>query len=77
MVSGMAHVWRRMAAYVCCHRKSHLLTGVTRPRATIMIAKMLIPELASPRRGRRKVTWNAPVNIIDAASRAGDGLQLS
>ncbi len=84
MVSGMAHVSGAvMAAYVLLAHVdiSHLLTAVimTAP-ATIMIAKMLIPETGQPATaGGVKVTVERPgVNIIDAASRgAGDGLQLS
>src|SRR5258708_38194949 len=84
MVSGMAHVSGAvMAAYVLLAHVdiSHLLTAVimTAP-ATIMIAKMLIPETGQPATaGGVKVTVERPgVNIIDAASRgAGDGLPLS
>jgi len=84
MVSGMAHVSGAvMAAYVLLAHVSitHLLTAVimTAP-ATIMIAKMLIPETGQPATaGGVKVTVERPgVNIIDAAARgAGDGLQLS
>jgi CNT family concentrative nucleoside transporter len=66
MASGMAHVSGAvMAAYVLIAHVEirHLLTAVimTSP-ATLMLAKMLMPE----------------VNIIDAAARgAGDGLQLA
>src|ERR1700682_4646889 len=84
MVSGMAHVSGAvMAAYVLLAHVdiTHLLTAVimTAP-ATIMIAKMLIPETGQPATaGGVKVTVERPgVNIIDAAARgAGDGLQLS
>ena len=84
MVSGMAHVSGAvMAAYVKIAGVSieHLLTAVimTAP-ATIMLAKMLIPETEVPETAGRvelKVEKTA-VNIIDAAAQgAGDGLRLS
>ena len=84
MVSGMAHVsGATMAAYVLmAHVETrHLLTAVimTAP-ATIMLAKILVPEVGKPvTAGRVKVTVERPgVNIIDAAARgAGDGLHLA
>jgi concentrative nucleoside transporter, CNT family len=84
MTSGMAHVSGAvMAAYVkIAHVEiKHLLTAVimTAP-ATIMLAKMLIPETEQPATaGNVKVQVEKPgVNIIDAAARgAGDGLQLA
>ena len=84
MVSGMAHVsGATMAAYVLmAHVETrHLLTAVimTAP-ATIMIAKLLVPEVGKPvTAGRVNVTVERPgVNIIDAAARgAGDGLHLA
>ena len=84
MVSGMAHVSGAvMAAYVLMAHVSieHLLTAVimTAP-ATIMLAKILMPEVEKPATaGGVKITVERPgVNIIDAAARgAGDGLQLA
>ena len=84
MVSGMAHVSGAvMAAYVLMAHVSieHLLTAVimTAP-ATIMLAKILMPEVEKPATaGDVKITVERPgVNIIDAAARgAGDGLQLA
>ena len=85
MTSGMAHVSGAvMAAYVMIADVEirHLLTAVimTAP-ATIMLAKMLMPEdrKARDRGRRRRSKWRRPaVNIIDAAARgAGDGLQLA
>lgn len=84
MTSGMAHVSGAvMAAYVKIAHVDikHLLTAVimTAP-ATIMLAKILMPEEDSPvTAGRVDVEVEKPgVNIIDAAARgAGDGLQLA
>jgi CNT family concentrative nucleoside transporter len=84
MVSGMAHVsGATMAAYVLMAHVEirHLLTAVimTAP-ATIMLAKILVPEIGKPvTAGRVSVVVERPgVNIIDAAARgAGDGLQLA
>jgi concentrative nucleoside transporter, CNT family len=84
MVSGMAHVSGAvMAAYVKIAGVDikHLLTAVimTAP-ATIMLAKMLIPETDEPQTGGDvKIDIEKPgVNIIDAAARgASDGLQLA
>ena len=84
MVSGMAHVSGAvMAAYVAIAGVSiaHLLTAVlmTAP-ATLMLAKMFVPETGSPRTaGAVRVNIEKPgVNLIDAAARgAGDGLQLA
>jgi CNT family concentrative nucleoside transporter len=84
MVSGMAHVSGSvMAAYVAIAGVSitHLLTAVimTAP-ATIMLAKMFVPETGEPlTRGTVKVeVEGAGVNVIDAAARgAGDGLHLA
>src|SRR6478672_9361276 len=84
MASGMAHVSGAvMAAYVKVAGVSilHLLTAVimTAP-ATIMLAKMFIPETGKPATAGRvdiKVEKTA-VNVIDAAVQgAGDGLQLA
>ncbi len=84
MTSGMAHVSGAvMAAYVKIAgvEIKHLLTAVimTAP-ATIMLAKMLVPEEGVPETaGDVKIQVEAPgVNVIDAAARgAGDGLQLA
>jgi CNT family concentrative nucleoside transporter len=84
MVSGMAHVSGAvMAAYVAFAHVEirHLLTAVimTAP-ATIMLAKMLIPETGSPATaGKVDVHLEkTAVNVIDAAAQgAGDGLHLS
>jgi len=83
MAGGMAHVSGAvMAAYVKIAGVSieHLLTAVvmTAP-ATIMLAKMLIPETETPETsGGVKLEIEKPgVNVIDAAARgAGDGVQL-
>jgi CNT family concentrative nucleoside transporter len=84
MTSGMAHVSGAvMAAYVVIAgvEIKHLLTAVimTAP-ATIMLAKLLMPEVEKPATaGRVDIKIEKPgVNIIDAAARgAGDGLQLA
>jgi CNT family concentrative nucleoside transporter len=84
MASGMAHVSGAvMAAYVLIAHVEirHLLTAVimTAP-ATLMLAKMLIPETGFPATsGSVKIEVERPgVNIIDAAARgASDGLQLA
>jgi len=84
MVSGMAHVsGATMAAYVLMAHVEirHLLTAVimTAP-ATIMLAKILSPEVGKPvTAGRVDVVIERPgVNLIDAAARgAGDGLHLA
>ena len=84
MTSGMAHVSGSvMAAYVMVAHVSitHLLTAVimTAP-ATIMLAKIFIPETEKPATAGKveiKVEKTA-VNVIDAAAQgAGDGLQLA
>ena len=84
MASGMAHVSGAvMAAYVRVAGVDikHLLTAVilTAP-ATLMLAKMLMPETGTPETsGTVKVEVEKPgVNLIDAAARgAGDGLNLA
>jgi concentrative nucleoside transporter, CNT family len=84
MTSGMAHVSGAvMAAYVAIAGVSimHLLTAVvmTAP-ATLMLAKMFVPETGQPvTAGTLKVEIEKPgVNLIDAAARgAGDGLNLA
>src|SRR3954452_1743352 len=84
MTSGMAHVSGAvMAAYVKIAGVSiiHLLTAVimTAP-ATIMLAKIFIPETGKPATAGRvdvKIEKTA-VNVIDAAAQgAGDGLHLA
>jgi concentrative nucleoside transporter, CNT family len=84
MASGMAHVSGAvMAAYVKIAGVDikHLLTAVimTAP-ATILLAKMLMPETEQPETaGKVRVEIEKPgVNLIDAAARgAGDGLHLA
>jgi concentrative nucleoside transporter, CNT family len=84
MTSGMAHVSGAvMAAYVLiAHVEiTHLLTAVimTAP-ATIMLAKIFIPETERPATAGHveiKIEKTA-VNVIDAAAQgAGDGLRLA
>jgi CNT family concentrative nucleoside transporter len=84
MTCGMAHVSGAvMAAYVEVGHVEirHLLTAVimTAP-ATILIAKMLVPEVDKPETaGRVEIrSEKTAVNVIDAAAQgAGDGLRLS
>lgn len=85
MTCGMAHVSGAvLGAYVSFlgeEMTKHLLTAVimTAP-ATIMIAKMLVPESGEPETmGSVKIEVEKPgVNVIDAAARgAGDGLHLA
>src|SRR5512145_1676399 len=84
MTCGMAHVSGAvMAAYVKIAGVDikHLLTAVimTAP-ATLLLAKMLVPEDGEPETaGTVKVEVEKPgVNVIDAAARgAGDGVQLA
>jgi CNT family concentrative nucleoside transporter len=84
MVSGMAHVSGAvMAAYVMFAHVEirHLLTAVimTAP-ATIMLAKMLQPEVDVPATAGKVETSleQSAVNVIDAAARGcSDGLQLA
>jgi len=84
MTSGMAHVSGAvMAAYVkIAHVEiQHLLTAVimTAP-ATIMLAKIFIPETEKPvTAGKVEVKIEkTAVNVIDAAAQgAGDGLHLA
>jgi len=84
MTSGMAHVSGAvMAAYVLIAHVEirHLLTAVimTSP-ATLMLAKMLMPETGQPATmGGVKIEVEKPgVNVIDAAARgAADGLHLA
>jgi concentrative nucleoside transporter, CNT family len=84
MTSGMAHVSGSvMAAYVLIAKVdiTHLLTAVimTAP-ATLMLAKIFIPETDKPATaGRVEVKLEkTAVNVIDAAAQgAGDGLRLA
>ena len=84
MVSGMAHISGAvMAAYVLMAHVEirHLLTAVimTAP-ATIMLAKILVPETGQPATaGHVKIrVEQTGQNLLDAAARgAGDGLQLA
>jgi concentrative nucleoside transporter, CNT family len=84
MTSGMAHISGAvMAAYVKIAHVDikHLLTAVimTAP-ATIMLAKMLVPEVEQPETaGKVDIHVERPgVNLLDAAARgAGDGLHLA
>jgi len=84
MTAGMAHVsGSTMAAYVKVAGVSitHLLTAVimTAP-ATIMLAKIFIPETQKPvTAGRVDIqVEKTSVNVIDAAAQgAGDGLHLA
>jgi CNT family concentrative nucleoside transporter len=84
MTCGMAHVSGAvMAAYVKIANVDikHLLTAVimTAP-ATILLAKILVPETGEPETaGSVKVEVEKPgVNVIDAAARgAGEGLHLA
>ena len=83
MTCGMAHVSGAvMAAYVAVGHVEikHLLTAVimTAP-ATIMLAKIFIPETGKPATaGRVEIhVEDSAVNVIDAAAQgAGDGLRL-
>jgi concentrative nucleoside transporter, CNT family len=83
MTCGMAHVSGAvMAAYVAVGHVEikHLLTAVimTAP-ATIMLAKIFIPETGKPATaGRVEIhVEDTAVNVIDAAAQgAGDGLRL-
>ena len=83
MTCGMAHVSGAvMAAYVIVGHVEirHLLTAVimTAP-ATIMLAKIFIPETGKPATmGKVEIqVENTAVNVIDAAAQgAGDGLRL-
>ena len=83
MTSGMAHVSGGvMAAYILFGIEAkHLLTAVimTAP-GTIMMAKMLVPEVESPKTmGSVKLeVETTDVNVIDAAGRGtGEGLHLA
>jgi CNT family concentrative nucleoside transporter len=83
MTSGMAHVSGGvMAAYILFGIEAkHLLTAVimTAP-GTIMMAKMIVPEVEVPKT-MGSVTLkveNTDVNVIDAAGRGtGEGLHLA
>jgi concentrative nucleoside transporter, CNT family len=83
MTSGMAHISGGiMAAYILFGIEAkHLLTAVimTAP-GTLLMAKMFVPETASPKT-MGTVKLDVPrtdVNVIDAAGRGtGEGLQLA
>jgi CNT family concentrative nucleoside transporter len=83
MTCGMAHVSGAvMALYVAVGHVEirHLLTAVimTAP-ATIMLAKLIVPEVGKPATaGRVEIrTEKTAVNVIDAAAQgASDGLRL-
>jgi len=83
MTSGMAHVSGGvMAAYILFGIEAkHLLTAVimTAP-GTIMMAKMMVPEVETPKTmGSVKLdVKTTDVNVIDAAGRGtGEGLHLA
>jgi CNT family concentrative nucleoside transporter len=83
MTSGMAHVSGGvMAAYILFGIEAkHLLTAVimTAP-GTIMMAKMFVPEVETPKTMGtvRLEIENTDVNVIDAAGRGtGEGLHLA
>jgi len=84
MTSGMAHISGSvMAAYVLIAHVEfqHLLTaGIMTAPATLMLAKILMPETDTPATaGSLKIEVEKPgVNLIDAAARgASDGLHLA
>jgi CNT family concentrative nucleoside transporter len=83
MTSGMAHVSGGvMAAYILFGIEAkHLLTAVimTAP-GTIMMAKMFVPEVETPKTmgSVQLKVENTDVNVIDAAGRGtGEGLHLA
>jgi len=83
MTSGMAHISGGiMAAYILFGVEAkHLLTAVimTAP-GTIMMAKMMVPEIGVPKTMGtvRLEVEKTDVNVIDAAGRGtGDGLHLA
>jgi CNT family concentrative nucleoside transporter len=83
MTSGMAHISGGiMAAYILFGIEAkHLLTAVimTAP-GTIMMAKMLVPEVETPKTMGtvRLEVERTDVNVIDAAGRGtGEGLHLA
>ena len=83
MTAGMAHIAGSVfGAYVLFGAEArHLLTAVvmTAP-GTILLSKMLIPELGQPKTAGKVeiVDEHKPVNLLDAASRgATDGLHLA
>ena len=84
MTAGMAHIAGSVfGAYVLFGAEArHLLTAVvmTAP-GTILISKMLVPELGMLKKQREGLRWAAgqkSVNILDAASRGvTDGLYLA
>ena len=83
MTAGMAHIAGSVfGAYVMFGAEArHLLTAVvmTAP-GTILISKMLVPELGRPKTAGKieMVTGQKTVNILEAASRGvADGLYLA
>lgn len=83
MTAGMAHIAGSVfGAYVLFGADArHLLTAVvmTAP-GTLLISKMLIPELGQPKTAGKVelVDEHKPVNLLDAASRGvTDGLHLA
>jgi len=83
MTAGMAHIAGSVfGAYVLFGAEArHLMTAVvmTAP-GTILISKMLLPELGSPKTAGKieRVEGQQAVNVLDAASRGvTDGLYLA
>jgi CNT family concentrative nucleoside transporter len=83
MTAGMAHIAGSVfGAYVMFGAEPrHLMTAVvmTAP-GTILISKMLVPELGSPKTAGKieRIAGQKAVNVLDAASRGvADGLYLA
>ena len=83
MTAGMAHIAGSVfGAYVLFGAQArHLMTAVvmTAP-GTILISKMLMPELGSPKTGGKieRVAGQKAINVLDAVSRGvADGLYLA
>ena len=83
MTAGMAHIAGSVfGAYVMFGAEPrHLMTAVvmTAP-GTILISKMLVPELGSPKTAEKieRIAGQKAVNVLDAASRGvADGLYLA
>jgi len=83
MTAGMAHIAGSVfGAYVMFGAEPrHLMTAVvmTAP-GTILISKMLVPELGSPKTAGKieRIAGQSAVNVLDAASRGVvDGLYLA
>jgi CNT family concentrative nucleoside transporter len=83
MTAGMAHIAGSVfGAYVLFGAEArHLMTAVvmTAP-GTILLSKMLVPELGSPKTAGKieRVEGQKAVNVLDAASRGvADGLHLA